>query len=114
MNWPKKLELEKKKHKPIKVKLHDKDSFSIGREAVDLRYVEQLTDGEQTQSLGRLLLYGLEQLTDGKRTLPQIADQLDELLRQQGMEGFFSGSPVCGFATVRRQEIFACLNRFRR
>lgn len=114
MNWPKKLELEKKKHKPIKVKLHDRDSFSIGREAVDLRYVEQLTDAEQTQSLGRLLLYGLEQLTDGKRTLPQIADQLDELLRQQGMEGFFSGSPVCGFAAVRRQEIFACLNRFRR
>lgn len=114
MSWPRRLEQEKKKHKPLKVRLHDKDSFSIGKETVDLRYVEQLTDVEQTQSLGRLLLYGLEQLTDGRRTLPQIADQLDELVRGQGMEGFFSGSPVCGFAAVRRQEIFACLNRFRR
>ncbi|MCQ4635920.1 ABC-ATPase domain-containing protein [Anaerovorax odorimutans] len=114
MNWPKLLEQEKKKHKPLKVKVHSRDSFSIGKETVDLRYVEQLTDSEQTASLGKLLLYGLEQLTDGRRTLDEIAENLDEQLHKQGLESFFSGNAVCGFAAVRRQEIFACLNRLRR
>lgn len=114
MNWPRRLEQEKKNRRPLKIKNQGRDSFSVGKETVDLRHVEQLTDPEQTQALGKLLLYGLEQLTDGKRTLCQIADELDRILRQQGLESFFSGSAVCGYAAVRRQEIFACLNRFRR
>ncbi len=113
MNWPRRL-LEEKKRKPLKVKTQGKDSFSIGKETVDLRYVEQLEDGEQTAALGKILLCCLEEWTDGRRTLYEIADQLDGILREKGMEGLLKGTAACGYAAVRRQEIFACLNRFRR
>ena len=35
----------------LKVKVHGRDGFSIGKQEVDLRYVEQLIDSEQTQEL---------------------------------------------------------------
>ncbi|MCI9598068.1 MAG: ABC-ATPase domain-containing protein [Firmicutes bacterium] len=113
MTWPRKM-LEEKKLKPLKIKVQGKDSFSIGKETVDLRYVEQLEDGEQTASLGKILLCCLEEWTDGRRTLCEIADRVDGIIREKGMEGLFSGTPTCGYSMVRRQEIFACLNRFRR
>ena len=34
----------------LKVKVHGRDGFSIGKQEVDLRYVEQLIDSEQTRS----------------------------------------------------------------
>lgn len=114
MTWPRKLLEEEKKRRPLKIKVQGKDSFSIGKETVDLRYVEQLEDAEQTASLGKILLCCLEDWTDGRRTLCEIADKLDRIIGENGMEGLFPGSPVCGYSMVRRQEIFACLNRFRR
>lgn len=113
MSVPKELQRERQR-RPLKVKVHGIDSFSIGKETVDLRYVEQLEDGEQTASLGRLLEYALEHLTDGKRTIPQIVSLLEETLESEGLESLFSGSAVCGFARPRKQEIAACFNRFRR
>ena len=113
MSVPKELQRERQR-RPLKVKVHGIDSFSIGKETVDLRYVEQLEDGEQTASLGRLLEYALEYLTDGKRTIPQIVSLLEEKLEAEGLESLFSGNAVCGFARPRKQEIAACFNRFRR
>ncbi len=114
MTWPRKLLEEKKKHKPLKIKVQSKDAFSIGKETVDLRYVEQLEDSEQTASLGKILLSCLEEWTDGQSTVSEIVDRVDKIIQEKGMEGLCSGSPVCGYSMVRRQEIFACLNRFRR
>lgn len=34
----------------LKVKVHGRDGFTIGKQEVDLRYVEQLIDSEQTRS----------------------------------------------------------------
>lgn len=114
MSWPEELTAEKKKHKPLKIKAHGKDGFSIGKNQVDLRYTEQITDSEQTAALGKLLLFALENLTDGRKTIKQIGNMLDQQIQEQGLESFFSGNAVCGYAAVRRQELFACLNRFRR
>ena len=40
------------RHEHMKVKTFGRDSFSLDRETVDLRYVEQLADTEQTVMLG--------------------------------------------------------------
>ena len=37
----------------IKVRVHDKHSFQVAKEPVDLRFVEQLADSEQTAALAR-------------------------------------------------------------
>ena len=46
-----------KKHDQIKAKQFGKDSFSIGKSAVELKYVEQISDVEQTTTLSYVMKY---------------------------------------------------------
>ena len=98
----------------LKVKVHGRDGFSIGKQDVDLRYIEQLIDSEQTQTLGVLLKYAVEKLIDGKRTLPEIVELLCSKLEKEGLSFLAEGYISCGYAVPRRQEIYACFNRYRR
>lgn len=99
----------------LKTKVHGKDGFSLGKTEVDLRYVEQLIDSEQTASLALLLKYACEHLIDGKHTLPEIVAYLDAQLKKQGLSFFSEGSYIpCGYAMPRIQEIYSCFNRYRR
>ena len=98
----------------LKVKIHGRDGFSIGKQEVDLRYIEQLIDSEQTQTLGALLKYAVEKLIDGKRSLPEIVEFLCNKLEKEGMAFLAEGYTSCGYARPRKQEIYACFNRYRR
>ena len=100
-------------HEHMKTKLYGKDSFSIDKETVDLRYVEQLVDAEQTAALSYFLRYGLEQIIDGQKTVQETAEQLMKLMDQKGWLPFCSSYIPCGLAKPRIQELYACLNRFR-
>lgn len=101
------------RHEHMKIKTFGRDSFSLDKETVDLRYVEQLADSEQTNALAHLLRYALEQLVDGKKTVRQIVSLLSDTLDKKGWEPFCSSYIPCGLARPRIQEIYACLNRFR-
>ncbi len=96
----------------IKTKVMGKDGFSLNHEMVDLRYVEQLADTEQTAALAGMLRYILRENTS-QISVVQLADQIDRLLRIKGLDIFIDGCPRCGFAVPRRQEIFLMLNRYR-
>lgn len=99
----------------LKTKVHGRDGFSLGKQEIDLRYIEQLIDSEQTAALGLLLKYAAEHLIDGKKTLPEIVHYLDIQLRKNGLSFLADGSYIpCGYAMPRSQEIFSCFNRFRR
>lgn len=98
----------------LKVKTLGVDGFMLGKQNVDLRYIEQLIDSEQTAALGLLLKYTVEHLVDGKRTISETAQWLEHKLEQEGMvfaaeHGVISG----GYAIPRIQEIYSCLNRYR-
>lgn len=106
---------KKASYKDFKMKCHGKDSFSIGKDTVDLRYIEQLTDKEQTAALGELLRYAQEYLVDGKRTISEIISVLQNKIEKDGFSAFFGNSYIpCGLAVPRVQEIFSCFNRYRR
>ena len=98
----------------MKLKALGRDGISIDRETIDLRYVEQLADGEQSAALGWCMVYAQRRLMDGRRTLRQIVDELDRLMEEQGLPAL-CGSPsgVPFLARPRRQEIFACFDRCR-
>lgn len=99
----------------LKVKVHGKDGFLLGKQDVDLRYIEQLADTEQTAALGLLLRYAVEHLIDGKRTLSEIVLYLDGQLKKAGLSFLSEGSSIsCGYAMPRIQEIYSCFNRYRR
>ncbi len=101
------------RHEHMKIKSFGKDSFSLDKENVDLRYVEQLADSEQTNALAHLLRYGAEQVMDGKKTVRQTVNWLYDTLEKKGWEPFCSSYVPCGLTKPRIQEVFACLNRYR-
>lgn len=98
----------------IKVKVFGKDSLSVGRETVDLRFVEQLIDSEQTTALAQMLRYCLD-----NRMLEQcsVKEAVSLLTAKTGKDGLASISDssyaAVGLCQPRPQEIFACLNRYR-
>ncbi len=98
----------------LKLKAMGTHELLLGRDAVELRYLEQLRDGEQTMALAYLLKFLQLQVMDGKKNMPTLADQLEALLNNQGLEGLFEHGDVrSSLARPRRQEILACVNRYR-
>lgn len=97
-----------------KIKGMGKDAVSIDRDAIELRYVEQLVDHEQTMALGYMVKYAKQHLFDGKRDMQEIATLLDQLVQEKGVGAVCEGRYLpCNLAMPRVQEIFACLNRCR-
>lgn len=47
--------------------MRGKDGFQVGKEALDLRYVEQIVDVEQTAALAAMLRYTMEHINGSKR-----------------------------------------------
>ncbi len=99
----------------IKIKTMGMDGISIDRETIDLRYLEQLADPEQLSMLAQIVKYAELNVLDGRKTLVQVVDILETQLTQKGFGGVCGERNVAsGLAMPRRQEIFACLNRYRR
>ena len=97
----------------LKIKRMGKTAFSIGKENLDLRYVEQLVDEEQTQSLAYLLRYAKEHYGEGKNDVGSVVKALERILKAKGLSGICDGGNVpSGLAMPRVQEIFACFNRY--
>ena len=57
--------------------------------------------------------YALEQLTDGRKTLRQIAAELQKRIETKGWDGLTGSYVPCGLAKPRIQEVFAALTRYR-
>lgn len=98
----------------LKVKTMGRDGILLHKESIDLRYVEQLVDTEQLQMLGYLLKYAGRHLLDGKRTLREVVEEMYLLMEKEGMQALCGRDCLPGnLAMPRKQEIFACFNRFR-
>ncbi len=98
----------------IKTKTLGKDGIMIGRETIDLRYVEQLLDEEQLTMLAQILKYLEDSVFDGKKTMTEIVEKLYEEIEKKSFVSV-TGKQVPGsLAMPRKQEIYACLNRYRK
>lgn len=98
----------------VKIKGMGRDGFSLNKETVNLHYVEQIADSEQVVTLGHLLAYAESSLFHGTMTIQEAVDILMELLERKGPGAVVGGGIPSGLAMPRRQEIFACINRYRR
>lgn len=101
------------RYEHMKTRASGLESFSLDREEVNVRYLEQLLDPEQVNGLAHLLRYGLEQVMDGKKTVRQTVQTIWDIWEKQGWKPFSSSFVPCGLAKPRIQELYACLNRFR-
>ena len=96
----------------VKVRGSGTDSVSINHESVELRFVEQVIDNEQTNLLGALLRTLEERYFDGSKTLTQCIDTLYHKLRTDGFVAISSQIPG-NLAMIRPQELWAMVNRYR-
>lgn len=98
----------------IKVKVFGKDSFQVAKEPVDLRFVEQLADSEQTSALAQMVRFCLERDLLSRYSLQETVSLLMKEYEKKGLAAFNGSSyTAMGLCMPRVQEIYACLNRFR-
>ena len=98
----------------IKMKTMGRESVMINKESIDLRYVEQITDSEQVTALGYCMRYAQKNIMDGKKELRQIVDELERVIEKGTLAALCeSSSSISCMAMPRRQEIFACFDRYR-
>lgn len=91
-------------------------SLLFGRESIDLSQVEQLVDESQTRTIGDI--FKLLNTKYANRDLP-LGKLVEEILEQIDSKGLDSISPFYGkhpgnLAFVRKQEICAAINRYRK
>jgi len=95
----------------LKVKRFGKTAFSVGDRELDLRYVEQLVDGGQTQALAYMVRYARENLAG--RDIRSVVRELTTAVETKGLGAVCGGGTVpAGLALPRTQEIFACFDRY--
>ncbi len=101
----------------IKLRTDGLDGFSVNRENVDMRYVEQLVDSEQLTALSYMIKDMKLHFFDGKRTLGEAVELLYERIAKEGFAAFCgkgaSGGVPGNLAMPRKQELYAALNRCR-
>lgn len=97
----------------IKSKAMGVDGFSINKENVDLRYVEQLVDTEQVNALAQMVKYLKLHAFDGRRSIDEAVELLYENIKKKGFSAFCDGNVPGNLVIPRRQELYAALNRCR-
>lgn len=85
-------------------------AFSLDKTPVELRFVEQLKDSEQTAALACMLKFALSYANGRELPVSQIVSAILEKIRREGLVSFASHAD--GLAMPRVQEIYACLNRY--
>lgn len=98
----------------LKMKTMGTDGICVNRETIDLRYLEQICDPEQVNTLSALLRYTQTHLFNGRTTLQESMERLETLLDEKGLELLSENGRIApNLALPRIQEIYACLNRYR-
>jgi predicted ABC-class ATPase len=98
----------------IKMRTDGTDGFSINREEVDMRYVEQLVDSEQLTALSYMIKYLKLHSFDGKVTISASVEKLYSEIKAKGFLAFVAGESTPGNLCIpRKQELYATINRCR-
>ncbi|MBR1693708.1 MAG: ABC-ATPase domain-containing protein [Lachnospiraceae bacterium] len=100
--------------KKVKVKGAGTDAVILNHESVELRFVEQVVDSEQTNLLGTMLRFLEENRFNGKTPLTDCVNSVYQAYSSQSFGAVTPGHAVPGnLAEVRVQELWAMVNRYR-
>lgn len=96
-----------------KIRADGTDGLRFGESEVDVRSVEQITDHSMTSGIGLAIEAAVRRgWIDGKATIAEFLDRMDEALEQDGEAELLRVRDV-DFAVPRRFEVAATLNRLR-
>ena len=101
----------------VKIDVKALDLIVFGRDAIDLRGVEQIVDPSQTHSVGHAIHLAASSLMDGRSSLRNVVEQLEGLLDRDGLDILNPfhrpGRHPGNYARPRKYEIAAAINRLR-
>ncbi len=96
----------------VKVDVKGLRHILFGRSLIDLSSLEQLVDQSQTVAIAAIILYCRNRLMDGKRSLSQILDLVEEEIDEKGLD-ILSPRHLGNFARPRMLEVGGAINRLR-
>ncbi len=103
--------------KDVKIDAKTKDLIIFGSNEIDLRHIDQLLDHSQTRAVAQSIYIAATQLMDGKTTLCEIVNSLEQIFNEKGVDAlnpFSQNEEHPGnFARPRKYEIAAAINRLR-
>lgn len=100
--------------KEAKIKARGIDTISYDHEDIDLRYLEQIVDPSQVNTIAAIMEYLVKSKTYVNLTLRQITDKIINLISDEGLDSVSGYISHRGdLSMVRKFEIGAAINRFR-
>ena len=105
----------KAEDKGIKIKTIGLDTIIINKEEINLRSVEQIVDNEQLNAIGSIMKYAENNIMNKGLSLEKMVDNIISEINKNGlisMEKVKGGSG--SLAMIRKQEIMATYNRYRK
>jgi len=98
-----------------KIKAKGLTTIIVGRQSIELDFIEQLIHPSQTNAIAEIIRYMDRHYVDDKKTLSQVTDQVLNDISSQGLDviSSFHGQHPGNLALPRKQEILAAINRFR-
>jgi len=101
----------------VKIDAKRVDLLMFGAHPIDLRSSEQLFDRSQTRAIGYAIHWLAQNAFDGKRTLREALERLEQVLDTEGLESLSPfrrpGAHPGNLARPRPQDIAAAVNRLR-
>ncbi len=97
----------------MKLKALGTDSVMINRDVIDVRYLEQLSEPGQTICMAYYCGWIFSRL-NRDRDLVEVIEDLYEQVEKEGLLSLIPAGYSCGHPVrVRKQELYACINRYR-
>jgi predicted ABC-class ATPase len=87
-------------------------AIEFGTEEIEVSLLYQLVDPAQCRMIGDVLLQLARGICDGRRSVTELLDSLEDEISRRGLEAVCAGS-FGDRARARRYEIAAALNRLR-
>ena len=104
----------KEGYKGVKIKSVGKEALLYNKSEINLRYLEQIVDKSQVNTIGEIIKYIKENTVNDKLNLHDVVGKVVEDIKKKGLIVVSSKKGGGGnLAIVRKHEIMAALNRFR-
>ena len=107
-----------RKLKPVKpgrrkIKSMGTDTVLIDREAIDVRYLEQIAESGQTTALAYMMSWILDNVK-AEEDIQHLIERMYTMIEKRGMGAVIPANYSAGHPVLpRKQELYACLSRYR-
>ena len=96
-----------------KIKSMGTDTVLIDREAIDVRYLEQIEESGQTTALAYMMNWILDNVKV-QEDIQHLIERMYTMIEERGMGAVIPASYSAGHPVLpRKQELYACLSRYR-